>query len=264
MSPAVSLDEMSDRAPDPVPLREGAAAVSRRARSPTPCTISSQRAKCRLVDHDSQPRLHPLAIGGRARAATAGTRPRGAPTREPGVRSCRGAGARRAPSAVSLRALALLDGGRDWRSAAAGSVGAARRFAGSARACAHPGRSGRAAPARQPTQRSAATCSARGSSSPSAAAPPRLSSARTSELAATGAHPRTILRSGLDELTASERRVAQMAAEELSNKEIAQALFVTVKTVEQHLGRVYRKLDISSRRQLGAALGGPAEAPTPA
>ena len=84
------------------------------------------------------------------------------------------------------------------------------------------------------------------------------------ELAATGAHPRTILLSGLDRLTASERRVAQMAAEELSNKEIAQALFVTVKTVEQHLGRVYRKLDISSRRQLGAALGGPAEATTPA
>jgi DNA-binding CsgD family transcriptional regulator len=84
------------------------------------------------------------------------------------------------------------------------------------------------------------------------------------ELAATGAHPRTIMRSGLDELTASERRVAQMAAEELSNKEIAQAPFVTVKTVEQHLGRVYRKLDISSRRQLGAALGGPAEATTTA
>ena len=68
------------------------------------------------------------------------------------------------------------------------------------------------------------------------------------ELAATGAHPRTILLSGLDALTASERRVAQMAAEEMSNKEIAQALFVTVKTVEQHLGRVYRKLDIGSRR----------------
>ena len=75
------------------------------------------------------------------------------------------------------------------------------------------------------------------------------------ELAATGAHARTILLSGLDALTASERRVAHMAAEDLSNKEIAQALFVTVKTVEQHLGRVYRKLDISSRRQLGAALG---------
>jgi DNA-binding CsgD family transcriptional regulator len=78
------------------------------------------------------------------------------------------------------------------------------------------------------------------------------------ELAATGAHPRTMLLIGLDSLTASERRVAQMAAEDLSNKEIAQTLFVTVKTVEQHLGRVYRKLDISSRRQLGAALAAPA------
>src|SRR5439155_3059319 len=84
------------------------------------------------------------------------------------------------------------------------------------------------------------------------------------ELAATGAHRRTILLSGLDELTASERRVAQMAAEDMSNKEIAQALFVTVKTVEQHLGRVYRKLDISSRKQLGKALGGPAEPATTA
>ena len=84
------------------------------------------------------------------------------------------------------------------------------------------------------------------------------------ELAARGAHARTILLSGLDAVTASERRVAHMAAEDLSNKEIAQALFVTVKTVEQHLGRVYRKLDISSRRQLGAALGGPAETGPPA
>jgi DNA-binding CsgD family transcriptional regulator len=78
------------------------------------------------------------------------------------------------------------------------------------------------------------------------------------ELAATGAHTRTILLSGLDSLTASERRVAQMAAGEQSNKEIAQALFVTVKTVEQHLGRVYRKLDISSRRELATALAAPA------
>jgi DNA-binding CsgD family transcriptional regulator len=84
------------------------------------------------------------------------------------------------------------------------------------------------------------------------------------ELAATGAHARTILLSGLDALTASERRVAQMAAEELSNKEIAQALFVTVKTVEQHLGRVYRKLDLSSRRQLAGALGVRAESAAPA
>ena len=80
----------------------------------------------------------------------------------------------------------------------------------------------------------------------------------------TGAHPRTILRRGLDALTASERRVATMAAEGLSNKEIAQALFVTVKTVEQHLGRVYRKLGISSRKHLAAALSGSAEGGIPA
>ena len=78
------------------------------------------------------------------------------------------------------------------------------------------------------------------------------------ELAATGAHPRNVMLSGRDALTASERRVAQMAAEDMSNKEIAQALFVTVKTVEQHLSHVYRKLDIASRRELGAALAAPA------
>jgi DNA-binding CsgD family transcriptional regulator len=79
------------------------------------------------------------------------------------------------------------------------------------------------------------------------------------ELAATGAHPRTIPLSGVDALTASERRVAQMAAQELSNKEIAQALYVTVKTVEVHLSRVYRKLGITSRRELAQALDGRVE-----
>jgi DNA-binding CsgD family transcriptional regulator len=78
------------------------------------------------------------------------------------------------------------------------------------------------------------------------------------ELAATGARARNVMLSGLESLTASERRVAQMAAEEVSNKEIAQALFVTVKTVEVHLSRVYRKLDIQSRRELAGALSAPA------
>jgi DNA-binding CsgD family transcriptional regulator len=58
---------------------------------------------------------------------------------------------------------------------------------------------------------------------------------------------------GIDALTASERRVAALAADDLSNKEIAQALFVTVKSVEQHLGRAYPQLDIGSRRQFGDA-----------
>ncbi len=48
--------------------------------------------------------------------------------------------------------------------------------------------------------------------------------------------------------------MAQLAGEGRSNPEIAQALFVTRKTVETHLGRVYRKLDISGRHELADAL----------
>jgi DNA-binding CsgD family transcriptional regulator len=55
-------------------------------------------------------------------------------------------------------------------------------------------------------------------------------------------------------LTASERRVAELAAEGLSNPEIAQALYVTRKTVETHLGHVYRKLGISGRGRLARAM----------
>lgn len=60
---------------------------------------------------------------------------------------------------------------------------------------------------------------------------------------------------GVQQLTASERRVAELAAEGHSNPEIAQALFVTRKTVETHLGNVYRKLAISGRGKLRRALG---------
>jgi DNA-binding CsgD family transcriptional regulator len=74
------------------------------------------------------------------------------------------------------------------------------------------------------------------------------------ELAATGARPRRLVLSGVDALTPSERRVADLAAENLTNKEIAQTLFVTTKTVEVHLSNVYRKLAIASRGQLRDAL----------
>jgi DNA-binding NarL/FixJ family response regulator len=84
------------------------------------------------------------------------------------------------------------------------------------------------------------------------------------EIAATGARPRKVLQTGLDALTASERRVSQLAAEGMSNKEIAQTLFVTIKTVEVHLSHAYRKLEISSRRQLDEALLIPAPSRTPA
>jgi class 3 adenylate cyclase/DNA-binding CsgD family transcriptional regulator len=77
------------------------------------------------------------------------------------------------------------------------------------------------------------------------------------ELVATGARPRRVELSGAAALTPSERRIAAMAAEGLSNREIAQALFVTLRTVEMHLSNAFRKLGVSSRTQLPAALTAP-------
>ncbi len=62
------------------------------------------------------------------------------------------------------------------------------------------------------------------------------------------------LTSGPASLTPSERRIAELAAGGNSNREIAQMLFVTPKTVEYHLRNAYRKLDIESRRELARVL----------
>jgi DNA-binding CsgD family transcriptional regulator len=70
------------------------------------------------------------------------------------------------------------------------------------------------------------------------------------ELLATGARPRRLTLTGVESLTASERRVAAMAGEGLTNREIAQSLFITEKTVEGHLQHAYRKLEIRSREQI--------------
>ena len=75
------------------------------------------------------------------------------------------------------------------------------------------------------------------------------------ELIAAGARPRRLQFSGADSLTASERRVAELAAGGLGNRDIAQTLFVTIKTVENHLARAYQKLGINSRAALPDALG---------
>jgi DNA-binding CsgD family transcriptional regulator len=77
--------------------------------------------------------------------------------------------------------------------------------------------------------------------------------ART-ELAAIGIRPRTTDHRGADSLTPSERRVVELAASGASNRDIAQELFVTEKTVETHLGHAFRKLGVSSRRQLSGVL----------
>lgn len=74
------------------------------------------------------------------------------------------------------------------------------------------------------------------------------------ELRAAGGRPRRRAGVGAGALTASERRVAELAAVGASNKEIAQSLFVTLRTVEMHLSNAYSKLEIRSRHELAAAL----------
>ena len=74
------------------------------------------------------------------------------------------------------------------------------------------------------------------------------------ELRTAGGRPRRRAGVGADALTASERRVAELAAVGVSNKEIAQSLFVTLRTVEMHLSNAYSKLEIRSRHELATAL----------
>ena len=82
-----------------------------------------------------------------------------------------------------------------------------------------------------------------------------LAARAETELRATGARPRRVVLAGVDALTASERRVAELAAQGLTNREIAQSLFITARTVEGHLTNVFRKLDLESREGLGDAIG---------
>lgn len=75
------------------------------------------------------------------------------------------------------------------------------------------------------------------------------------ELKATGARPRRAWRTGVEALTPSELRVARLAADGYSNREIAHELYVTLKTIEGHLARAYAKLGIRGRGHLSQALG---------
>jgi DNA-binding CsgD family transcriptional regulator len=82
----------------------------------------------------------------------------------------------------------------------------------------------------------------------------RLVQRADTELRATGARPRRVVLTGLDSLTPSERRIAELASQDLTNREIAQMLFVTDRTVEGHLTSVFRKLHLDTRTELPAAL----------
>jgi DNA-binding CsgD family transcriptional regulator len=81
------------------------------------------------------------------------------------------------------------------------------------------------------------------------------------ELLGVGVVARHDTPTGLRTLTPSQQRVVQMAARGMTNREIAEALFVTIKAVEWHLTRSYSELGIRSRRELGDVLGPAAEEP---
>jgi ATP/maltotriose-dependent transcriptional regulator MalT len=78
----------------------------------------------------------------------------------------------------------------------------------------------------------------------------RLSGFARAELVAAGARPRRTALTGPDALTSAERQVARLAADGLSNRQIAQHLFITKSTVETHLRHTFVKLGISSRTDL--------------
>ncbi|HEY4094013.1 MAG TPA: helix-turn-helix transcriptional regulator [Baekduia sp.] len=88
----------------------------------------------------------------------------------------------------------------------------------------------------------------------------RLETRAREELRAAGGRPRRIARTGRDALTASEQRIARLACDGASNPEIAQELFLSLKTIETHLTSVYRKLGLAghgSRERLAEALATP-------
>ncbi|HEX8123777.1 MAG TPA: AAA family ATPase [Solirubrobacteraceae bacterium] len=154
------------------------------------------------------------------------------------------------PRAALLRARGLLDGDVDaLREAVATAEGTPARLE-HARALADLGaalrRGNQRAAAREPLHAALELARAGGA----------LAIARRAhaELEATGEKVRPLLAGGVESLTPSERRVADLAIEGQSNREIAQSLFLTVKTVESHLSSAYRKLGVRSRKELAAKI----------
>jgi DNA-binding CsgD family transcriptional regulator len=156
---------------------------------------------------------------------------------------------------ISLRACGLVEGGKTGLERLSEAVGTLERSQSRlelARALADYGaalrRAGQRVQARAELERAldlAHRCGAR-----------RIAARARAELVAAGAKPRRDAITGRDALTAGELRVARLAAEGLTNREIAQALFITTATTKAHLNRIYRKLRVSRRDQLAGALAG--------
>ena len=161
------------------------------------------------------------------------------------------------PHGIALRAHALLAAGDAAIEALEASVALLERTPARlelARSRVELGaalrRSGRRADAREPL--------AAGRELAYACGADRLVARAGDELRAAGARPRRIARTGVDALTASELRAARLVAQGRSNAEVAQELFVSLKTVETHLSSAYAKLGVAgpgARGRVADALG---------
>ena len=160
-----------------------------------------------------------------------------------------------APQAVALRTAGLLERGDDAIELLRESVDigtAARAPVEHARTLVALGaalrRHGKRQAAEQPLREGLDLAQACGAE--------RLAGRAEEELHTLGFRPRRRALFGVDALTPSEVRVAREAARGVTNREIAQSMFVTTKTVETQLRSVYQKLEIAGRQQLSAALEG--------
>lgn len=163
-----------------------------------------------------------------------------------------------APRALgrALRVLGLVVGGEDGRAALAESEEVLRgspavlELALTLIERGAAARRGNQRAAARPVLTEALTLARRCGAAPAAAR-------AAEELAAAGGRPGKDHTSPLASLTPSERRVARLAADGATNRDIAQRLYVTTKTVEFHLGQVYRKLGIAGRADLAGQLEAP-------
>jgi DNA-binding CsgD family transcriptional regulator len=155
--------------------------------------------------------------------------------------------------AASLRALGEIQGGDSGRALLAEAVTALEGTPARlelARALLSMGRALR----RGGERRAARRPLARGLDIAHRGGAARIAEAALQELRLAGARPRRAVLVGPESLTAAERRVAELAVAGSSNREIAQRLFLGLRTVETHLTHAYQKLGISSREQLTGAM----------
>jgi DNA-binding CsgD family transcriptional regulator len=83
---------------------------------------------------------------------------------------------------------------------------------------------------------------------------PLLAEETVAQLRACGSRPVRLAQRGIESLTPAQLRTVRLAASGSTNTEIARTLFISVKTVESHLARGYRKLGVRSRRELADVL----------